>query len=287
MTNIPSSELILNDDGSIYHLGLHPEDIAETIITVGDPNRVERVSRHFDDIEIKKEKREFVTHTGRIGKKRLTVISTGIGTDNIDIVLNELDALVNIDLKSSTVKSSHRSLQLVRIGTSGGIRTDVPIGSIVQSQLSIGLDGLLHAYQRKEDDQLAQHFLDFCAARTKLYVKPYGAYGSPILNDNSWIAGITMTCPGFYGPQFRQLRLPVITPGFLKDVEDYTYEGLHLTNLEMETSGLLGMAQLLGHQATSISAILANRQTGQFVDQPKKIVNRLIESVLEKLEGDQ
>lgn len=283
MRHIADSELILNQDGSIYHLGLHPEDIATTIITVGDPKRVEKISRHFDSIEVVKEKREFLTHTGRFQGKRLTVISTGIGTDNVDIVLNELDALVNIDLPSRTVKSELTRLKLIRIGTSGAISPDIPIGTTVVSRYGIGLDGLLHAYQHGLPQDLAEAFVTYCNEIGKLYVKPYSVHSSFDIDTSGWTNGITLTCPGFYAPQFRQLRIPALDTMFLNKIKSFRYEGIGIANMEMETAGLYGLANMMGHDVVSISATLAHRMSGQFVENPYEIVDQLIKEVLERL----
>ena len=283
MENIQPSELILNPDGSIYHLGLLPEDISDTIITVGDPKRVELISRNFDSIDIKKVKREFITHTGNLNDKRITVISTGIGTDNIDIVINELDALVNIDLQSGHIKDDQSSLELIRLGTSGGIRKDIKTDSVVISRYALGFDGLIHAYQHNIDQDLSSAFLDFCENRIELYTRPYSASASLDLDHDDWKEGITLSCPGFYAPQYRSLRASSITPDFLKQVQNFEFRSLHLSNMEMESSGLFGLANILGHRATSVSAILANRITGKFSSDPRKAVEKLIDQVLEKI----
>ncbi len=283
MPKIKSSELILNPDGSIYHLGLHPDQIAETIITVGDPARVERVSRHFDQIEIKQIKREFITHTGFLNGTRLTVISTGVGTDNLDIVINELDALVNIDLEERVIKDDLTSLNLIRVGTSGGMRKDIAVDSIISSAYAIGLDGLMHAYGYSDKSGLNDAFLQHCETRTRLYLKPYSAPANAFISEAGWSKGITLTCPGFYGPQFRTLRMSPGTDNYFSAVEDFKFDQLHLTNLEMESSALFAMAQMLGHNAMSVSAILANRATGEFSKDTKAPVDQLIVQVLERL----
>lgn len=282
---INRSELILNTDGSIYHLGLLPEDIASTIITVGDPGRVEKISRHLDRIEVQKSKREFITHTGWLGKRRLTVISTGIGTDNIDIVVNELDALANIDLQTRQVKPELRSLDLIRLGTSGGLGKELPVGCTVQSRFAIGMDGLMLAYKLPDEDELASSFLDFLEKRARLYGKPYGAAGDPVISDDRWEQGITLSCPGFYGPQFRQLRAPLAEEGVLDVISKFSYHDAPMANIEMETSGLFGLAHLLGHRATSVSAVLANRTIGAFAKNSSELIDNLIQQVLEQLSG--
>jgi len=285
---LAKSELILNPDGSIYHLNLFPEDIAATIITVGDPDRVSDVSKYFDHIELKKGKREFCTHTGTLAGKRLTVISTGIGTDNMDIVLNELDALANIDFCTREIKKNRIRFEMVRIGTSGAIQPDIPIDSFLISKYGIGFDGLLHFYksesvQRTEISRnLVAHLhwenAPFC---------PYVVKFSPILankfTSNRIRLGITSTNSGFYGPQGRQLRLQPRENRFLSKLSEFEHKGMRITNLEMETAGLYGLAELLGHQAISLNCILANRANGQFSKHPHKAVDHLIQYALERL----
>lgn len=280
-----SSELILNSDGSIYHLHLHPEDISDTIITVGDPNRVETVSKYFDTVEIKKAYREFVTHTGHLNGKRLTVISTGIGTDNIDIVLNELDALANIDLKTRKVKEKLRQLQFIRIGTSGSLRAENPVDSLLISECAVGWDGLAFFYdnyENFENKELSQSLknempnVNFYTAQASPFLLEQ--FISPIFNK-----GITLTCSGFYAPQMRQLRLPARFPSFFKEIQAFSYKNLHLTNMEMETAGIYLLAQMLGHQAISVNALLANRITGDFSKNPQLIVENMIKKVLKTL----
>ncbi|HMQ49876.1 MAG TPA: nucleoside phosphorylase [Saprospiraceae bacterium] len=288
MLPIQHSELVLNADGSVYHLHLHPEDIADTILTVGDPDRVAQVSKYFDSIDIKKNKREFITHTGELNGKRLTVISTGIGPDNIDIVLNELDALVNVDLASRQVKEQLTSLQLIRIGTSGSLQADLEVGSFLASSYALGLDNLMAFYEPKQNlaeaslhDALHQ-FWDQQPA-----VDYYVAQGSKALLEkvgHAMAQGITATCPGFYAPQGRSIRLRSrFNNDFFQHMGHFQYEGQRITNLEMETSALYGLSRLLGHHALSASVLLANRVTKQFSDRPKKHIEQLIEHVLERL----
>jgi uridine phosphorylase len=283
-----ASELILNKNGSIYHLHLQADEIASTIITVGDPTRVNDVSKHFDRIDCKVKHREFHTHTGWIGKQRLSVISTGIGTDNIDIVLNELDALVNFDLKTREIKPNHTQLRFIRIGTSGSIQHDVPVDSCLISEAAMGLDGLLHFYNTAtlpfspELIAFEKHLKgvwDFPA-------KPYYIGADKLLLkqfSNDCLQGITATNIGFYAPQGRQLRLEQRNLGYLRLLQTFGFEGRKITNLEMETSAIYGLAALLGHQAVSLNAILANRADGTFSKQPKKIVANLILRTLEKI----
>ncbi|TDT45382.1 uridine phosphorylase [Maribacter spongiicola] len=282
------AELIINEDGSIYHLNLLPEDIATTVITVGDPDRVSQVSRHFDTIEVKKGKREFHTHTGHLNGKRISVISTGIGTDNIDIVLNELDALVNIDLKTRTLKANHTSLNIIRIGTTGAIQPNIPIDTFLISKYSIGFDGLLHFYEHDninfpeiEDEFIAHTSWDAYKARP--YVLSYSEKLGELFADNRIRLGFTATNTGFYGPQQRQLRIKPSQMELMENLSTFSYNDLKLTNLEMETSGIYALAQLLGHEAVSLNCIVANRSTGEFSATPTESVDKLIELCLKKL----
>ena len=289
MSYFAPSELIINADGSIYHLNLRPEQLAPIIITVGDPDRVEAVSKYFDRIDEKVQKREFVTHTGYLGNQRITVISTGIGTDNIDIVMTELDALVNIDFNTRTRKNTLTSLQIIRIGTSGALQPDLPLDSFLASSFGMGLDGLLLYYKRtlNEAEQLLQsNFAHSMANRINLPIPPYFAQASFALLHQigeNMQQGITVTCPGFYGPQGRILRIPSALDDFLSQLRAYTFDELRFTNFEMETAGIYGMANVLGHQAISCNALIANRANGKFSKDSKKTVDLLIQSVLEKL----
>ncbi|WP_396634351.1 nucleoside phosphorylase [Maribacter sp. R86514] len=282
------AELVINEDGSIYHLNLLPEDIANTIITVGDPDRVHQVSQHFDTIEVKKGKREFHTHTGHLNGKRISVISTGIGTDNIDIVLNELDALVNVDFQSRTLKEKHTSLNIIRIGTTGAIQPDIPIDSFLISKYSIGFDGLLHFYEHDkinfpdiEDEFIAHTSWDSYKARP--YVLSYSEKLGKLFSDNRIRLGFTATNTGFYGPQQRQLRIKPSQMELMEKLSTFKFKELKLTNLEMETSGIYALAQLLGHEAVSMNCILANRSTGEFSVTPTESVDWLIEFCLNRL----
>ncbi len=288
--NIQASELILNPDGSIYHLHLRPEEVAPVIITVGDQDRVPLVSRYFDRIEHRAQKREFVTHTGWIGNTRISVISTGIGPDNIDIVMNELDALFNIDLETRQVKKQHTALTLVRIGTAGSLQPEIPVDGFVVSSAGIGMDGLLQFYQAPAQQQhpaleaLRQHF----AGVWEFPVAPYFAAADPVLAgafEQGFYTGITATNPGFYGPQGRQLRAAVRLPKYLDLLQQFEFENQRVVNLEMETAALYGLARLLGHRALSVSTILANRPLGQFSTDPARAVDILIQQVLEKIAG--
>ena len=283
-----ASELILNSDQSIYHLNLHPEDIAETVILVGDPGRVSKVSAYFDSLEVEKSKREFVTHTGWYRGKRISVVSTGIGTDNVDIVLNELDALVNIDFQKKKVKKNLKGLNLIRLGTSGAIQPDIPVGAIVLSELAIGFDGLLQFYDsgsiQLADVQFA--FLEY-SSWSVLKPVPYVVRADPALcdqlNSESVIKGFTATNSGFYGPQGRSLRLALEDPEINRKLAAFRHRGLRITNMEMETAGIFGLAALLGHAATAVNCILANRPNGTFSREPAKDVDRLIRYTLDKL----
>lgn len=291
MRTLGSSELVLNPDGGIYHLDLRPGDLAPLIITVGDPDRVHEVSKYFDSIELKKGKREFLTHTGTLEGKRISVVSTGIGTDNMDIVLNELDALFNIDLPSRRVKEEKIQLSIIRIGTSGALQGDIPVDSFVLGVAAIGLDGLLHFYDSQPVRNAAlEEALTAQLGSGSLPLSPYGVDCDPELAkdfDGPGIhRGISLTSPGFYGPQGRRLRLG--HPGFdLEALRAFTFEGLRLTNLEMETAGLYGLAALLGHRAISLNAILANRARGEFSTRGQGTVDKLITYALERLVADQ
>jgi len=286
--NIKESELILNPNGSIYHLHLKPEDIATTIITVGDPDRVTDVTKYFDSIEFTVHKREFKTQTGYFNGKRLTVISTGIGTDNIDIVFNELDALKNIDLDSRQPHQSLQQLTFVRVGTSGAIQPDIPVDSFVVSEIAVGFDNLLHFYQ--DTQFLDQAFTDAIIAHTQWnknksapYVVKADAELLKLFSGSNFTAGVTATNVGFYGPQGRRLRLELEDSLLNKKLEQFAYDGKRITNLEMETSGIYGMSKLLGHRALSLNAILANRANGTFSKNPQHTIDTLIKKTLDLL----
>ncbi|WP_333627222.1 nucleoside phosphorylase [Sphingobacterium siyangense] len=283
---INESELILNADGSIYHLNLLPEDLASTVITVGDPDRVAKVSKHFDRIELKKGKREFITHTGYLGNKRLTVISTGIGTDNIDIVLNELDALANIDFDNRTVKSTLSSLDIVRIGTSGAVQQDVEMGTILASAYGIGLDALMNYYQGSYDGEERALQVELAEYFSALNLKPYVAKAGASLMDRIAFdlpKGVTLTAPGFYAPQGRTVRSTNTIPNFIDLIKSFQYKDQRFTNLEMETAGIYALANMFGHQALSINAILASRVDGRFSSAPEEVVDKAIQLVLERI----
>ena len=288
---IGPSELILNPDKSIYHLNLVPEDVADTIILVGDQNRVARVSRYFDSIELTKQRREFITHTGYLNNKRLSVVSTGIGTDNIDIVINELDALVNIDFDSRSIKEELTTLEFVRIGTSGAIQPDIPLDSFVLSEYAIGFDNVLHFYNGEHiqypDIQLAfiEH-MDWSVYKSIPYVVMSDLILAEKLYSEQVIRGFTGTNVGFYGPQGRTLRLSLEDELLNEKLTSFEYQGKRITNLEMESSAIYGLASLLGHRALSMNTILANRSTGQFSKNPAEAIDGLIQYTLEKLTSD-
>jgi len=288
MTKIGASELILNPDGSVYHLNLRPEHISENIILVGDQNRVAKVAKYFDSIEFETQKREFKTITGTYRSKRFTVISTGIGPDNIDIVINELDALVNIDLYSRTIKKEHTSLNIVRIGTSGSLQKNIPVDSFVLAKIGLGLDGMLLSYECDHilEKGMEEAFIDHTEYSEKksrpFFVKNSNRLEKK-LTSSKVFSGITATAGGFYGPQGRVLRLAIQDPMLNHKIDSFSYKGIKITNLEMETSAIYGLAKLLGHQAVSMNAIIANRKTLTFSKDPYKTVEKLIEYTLNKL----
>jgi uridine phosphorylase len=290
MSTIAESELIINNRGAIYHLDLRPEELATTILTVGDPDRVGTVSKYFDSIEHRAQHREFVTHTGRIGKKRISVVSTGIGTDNIDIVLNELDALVNIDFATRTVKSRLSQLTIIRVGTSGALQKDIPVDSFVASTHGLGIDNLLNFYRHEENEE-EKEILHSFSTQTQLHhrlAQPYisGASGALLRHfTNGFHQGITVTCPGFYGPQGRVLRLGLSQPELIDRLTAFTYGPHRITNFEMETAGIYGLGKILGHGCLSLSAIVANRVEKQFSKDGTAAVERLIQETLRIVDG--
>ena len=285
---INNSELILNADGSIYHLNLKPENISNDIIFVGDQDRVDKVTNYFDNIEFSTQKREFKTTTGIYKGKRLSVISTGIGSDNIDIVLNELDALVNIDLKNKTFKKNHTALNIVRIGTSGSLQKDIPVDSFLMNTYALDMNGMLRFY--KVEDISHPELEDAFVSHTNWNVKkayPIIVSNSKMLEDkissDDIYKGMTATAGGFYGPQGRVLRLSTEDPNLNQKIDSFNYKGVRITNLEMETSAIYGLSKLLGHHACSMNAIIANRAIGQFSNNPHRVVLDLIEYTLNKL----
>lgn len=285
---LKSSELILNPDGSVYHLNLKPENLASTVITVGDPDRVGAITQHFDTVEFQTKNREFHTQTGRYKGKRISVISTGIGTDNIDIVLNELDALVNIDLEKRQIKEQLTTLDIFRLGTSGSIQKQIPVNSFLISDYAVGFDSLMHFYnsesiQHKEiSDALVNH-----TQWSDVKSRPYVVRGDQGLfekfSSEKTVRGFTATNVGFYGPQGRVLRLSLKDPHLNNKLASFNFNDMPITNFEMETAGIYGMSALLGHRALSLNAIIANRATGEFTMDTKKVVNDLIVYALEKL----
>ena len=286
MNIIPESELIINPDGSVYHLHLRPEQIADTIITVGDPGRVAEISRHFDSIEHRVQYREFLTHTGMLGLKRLTVISTGIGTDNIDIVFNELDALVNIDLKTRMVKEDTTSLTIIRLGTSGAVSEALELDSILLSEGAIGMEGLMSYYKQNPSIQetlLAEAFLHHIhLSFPSIY--PYAAFGNADLLErfeSMGTRGLTLTAPGFYAPQGRQLRFTSQSPDLMHLITGFRHLNYRITNLEMETSGIYALGKHLGHRCLSINAIVAHRTRNVFSKDPAKVIEAMIRQALE------
>jgi len=287
---IAASELILNPDGSIYHLNLKPEHIAHDIIFVGDQDRVEKVTAYFDSIEFTTQKREFKTQTGTYKSKRITVISTGIGPDNIDIVLNELDALVNIDFETRKVKDKLTSLNIIRIGTSGSLQASIPVDSFVMSQYAIGLDNMLRSYciDSISNNEIESTFVN--QTNWDLHKgKPYAISCSETLANKIYSTeiykGFTATAGGFYGPQGRILRLNIQDADLNKKMDQFDYNGIQITNLEMETAAIYGLSALLGHQAVSLNAIIANRADGTFSKNPYQTIDRLIDYTLNKLAG--
>ena len=289
MKAISHTDLILNPDGSIYHLHLHPEDIADQVILVGDPERVARVTSHFDHIELKKSNREFHTHTGRYGGKRISVLSTGIGTDNIDIVLNELDALVNVDLEKRLVKETHRCLDLVRIGTSGALHADINAGQPILTRIAGGFDGLFHFYKDPGNlnmKKLVNLFMEHSKWKRSLS-DPYFIKGSDRLHarlsGDGIMTGLTLSTPGFYAPQARSVRLAHMDPELLSKIESFRFEGMRINNFEMESSALYGLSSLLGHEAITICVAVANRVSLEFLENYHGAVDGLIKMVLDKL----
>jgi uridine phosphorylase len=285
---IQSSELILNPDGSVYHLNLKPENIAHDIIFVGDQNRVEKITKHFDSIEFSTQKREFKTQTGIYKGKRMSVMSTGIGPDNIDIVMNELDALVNIDLETRKPKQKLISLNIVRIGTSGSLQANIPCDSFVLSQYGLGLDNMLRSYLVDEISEI--EIEDVFIEQTNWDLRkgrPYVIRGSEnlekIFESDKIFKGFTGTAGGFYGPQGRVLRLPIQDSELNRKMDRFNYQGTQMTNLEMETAAIYGLGKLLGHECLSLNAIIANRATGNFSTDPYKAVDELIAYALDRL----
>lgn len=286
MAVLQDSELILNPDGSIYHLGIRPEHLADTIILVGDPQRVEKVSQYFDAIEFQQQRREFVTCTGRVGQQRFTCLATGIGTDNIDIVFNELDALVNVDLETRQIKEEHKALTFIRLGTSGSIREDLPVDSFLVANYGIGLEGLMLFYEQRRNaltEALKEQFTSYLQGlHFQFPIAPTFASADQELvarfQGGAWQQGISITATGFYAPQNRTIRAKTVVSDLFTLMQDFSFQNkLNITNLEMETSAIYGMANILGHRALALNAILANRPTGRFSSDPKGMEKRLIQ----------
>ena len=286
---IGDSELILNKDGSIFHLHLLPENIADTIILVGDQDRVDMISNYFDKIEFKVQNREFKTHTGYYNGKRLSVLSTGIGTDNIDIVLNELDAICNIDLQKREAKNEHKSLDLIRIGTSGALQEDIPVDTPIISEMAIGFDGLLNFYKDRDkasEQEIEAHFLSHTGWSKKL-ATPYFVKASDKLlkkvGQDDMRHGLTISAPGFYGPQGRQLRLPLADPDLNSKITNFNFSGKKITNYEMESSAIFGLSKLLGHNAVTVCNIIANRIRKEYSSDYKIPMKKLVVKILDRL----
>jgi uridine phosphorylase len=286
MSRIAESELIINPRGAVYHLDLRAEEIAGTIITVGDPERVNAISKYFDSIEVRSQHREFVTHTGYVGKKRLTVLSSGIGPDNIDIVINELDALTNIDLETRRIKNKLTPLNIIRLGTSGSLQADIPVDSLVASTHGLGIDNLLNFYRHDQNDEEKQLLHSF-VTHTQMHGQmsyPYVSSAAASLLKHfvkNFHHGITVTCPGFYGPQGRILRLGIRNPDLIDRLTDFRFGQHRITNFEMETSAIYGLGKLLGHNCLAINAIIANRVKKEFSKDAKLVIENMIVKFIE------
>jgi uridine phosphorylase len=289
MSRIAESELIINSRGAVYHLDLRPEELAGTVILVGDPDRVKKVSRHFDTIEHQRQHREFITHTGFVDGKRLTVMSTGIGPDNIDIALNELDAVANIDFATREIKKEFTALNIIRFGTSGSLQADIPVDGFVASTHGLGLDNLMNYYaysKTKEENDLVDAFVAQTGLGASITIPYVSKASETLLNkfpDEQYHKGITVTCPGFYGPQGRILRLPLAAPGFINKLTGFRHGSDIITNFEMETSAIYGLGKLLGHHCLSINVIVANRVLQQFSKDSNAAVEKMIKVSLEYL----
>ena len=290
MSAIGASELIINDRGAVYHLNVRPEELADTIITVGDPERVATVSKYFDRIEHKCEHREFITHTGYVSNKRISVLSTGIGPDNIDIALNEVDALANIDFDTRTIKEQKKSVSVIRMGTCGSLQGEVGVDQLVAGTHGLGIDNLLHFYKTEnnpEEHAILSAFEQHTQI-TNFKIQPYIATASAGLIKHftdGYSHGITVTCPGFYGPQGRILRLPLNMPNLVDQMTSFRYGNHHIANFEMETSAIYGLCNLLGHQCLSINVIVANRVKKEFSKDPAKAVDSMIQKTLGIIAG--
>jgi uridine phosphorylase len=289
MRVIEPSELIINPDGTIFHLHLKPGQLAENVILVGDPGRVKMIAGFFDRIEFQAENREFVSITGFFGVKRITVLSTGIGTDNIDIVLNELDALVNIDLETRQIKKDHQTLRIIRIGTSGGLQGDIPVNAFLASAKAIGFDGLLNFYRDRNEiaDLAFERSFKSYVSWNELLPSPYVVEADPELFekivDSEFNSGVTISAPGFYGPQGRELRLGIIDPEINNKIETFRFEDQRITNYEMECSAIYGLSKLLGHKALTVCIIIANRVSKKANEDYKPVMEKLVKKVLERI----
>lgn len=287
MNKIAESELIINDRGAVYHLDLRPEELGSTVITVGDPDRVAEVSKYFDQVEVKRQHREFISHTGRVGSKRLTVLSSGIGPDNIDIVLNELDALVNIDFATREIKKDLTALNIIRLGTSGSLQEDIPVDSFVASTHGLGIDNLLNFYRHEQNDEEKQLLHSFIT-----HTQIHSQTGNPYISScaaslikhfvTGFHQGITVTCPGFYGPQGRVLRLGIRNPNLINRLTDFRFGQHRISNFEMETSAIYGLGKLLGHNCLALNAIVANRVRQEFSKDGKAAVENLIKTFIDR-----
>ena len=290
-TYFAPSELLINEDGSVYHLHVKPEQLADKIIVVGDPARVDLIASYFDDVECQIVSREFHTTTGTYRGKRISIISTGIGCDNVDIVLNEIDALANIDFQTRETKDRLRSFEIVRIGTCGGLQPDTPIGTYICSEVSIGFDGLLNFYQGRNavcDLPMERALLNHLGWSGNMCCPaPYAIHSDKELVERiartDMKRGITVACGGFFGPQGRQLRIPLAAPHQNEKIGSFEYDGLRITNYEMESSALAGLSRLLGHRATTVCLVIANRVAQEANTDYKKLMNNLIQMVLERI----
>lgn len=287
MAKISETDLVLNGDGSVYHLALLPKHISETVLTVGDPSRVNMISQHFDSIEFEMNRREFITQVGSYKGKKVTVISTGIGTDNIEIFFTEIDALVNVDLKTREAKARKRKLKIIRIGTSGALQEDIPVGSYLATDFAVGFDNLMTFYDLKQDDN-EQAIGEDIRKKVRIPFTPYVVRGSESLRKligGDMVVGNTVTAPGFFAPQGRSVRIPIRYPKLLDDLNAYHHRPLDfwLANFEMETAGYYAMGRMLGHDVLSCNAIIANRIKNKFSDDPNAVVEGLIRTVLDRI----
>ena len=290
MKAIEASELIINDRGAIYHLNVRPEELAETIITVGDPERVASISKYFDKVEFKLAHREFITHTGLISNKRISVVSTGIGPDNIDIALNEIDALVNIDFATRIINEQKKSVSIIRMGTCGSLQGEVGVDQLVAGTHGLGIDNLMHFYsiQNNEEEKAILNAFEKHTQITSHAIQPYIATASAELIKHfteGYSHGITVTCPGFYGPQGRILRLPLKMPNLVDQMTSFSYGNHRIANFEMETSAIYGLCNLLGHQCLSINVIIANRIKKEYSKDMGKAVDHMIQKSLGIIAG--